>query len=322
VAQGGGGGDESDGPTFGGILAQLKEEAELLKQTARQRKINAEILRIEDQLKRDLTETERGLLREQLEQNRQLKERANLLEEIKGPEQELERRQANLTALFEQGKISLQEYTEEMRRLRVEMTSQDNSLFGGVENGLARLAERSNDFGKNVSNVVVGAFDEAGNAVAEFAKTGKFNFKDFASSIQDQLLKLATNQLFSQLAGLALGAFGGGFGGGIGLGLGLGGPGSQGLTGFAEGGTFDVNRQNAIGTTSGRDNRVVAFRANDTEEVEVRKKGSGGKGAGGTTKNYINFNISTPDADSFRRSQSQIFADAQAAMSRAGRRNG
>jgi phage-related minor tail protein len=322
VAQGGGGGDESDGPTFGGILAQLKEEAELLKQTARQREINAEILRIEDQLKRDLTDTERGLLRAQLEQNRQLKERANLLEEIKGPERELERRQANLTALFDQGKISLQEYTEEMRRLRVELTAQDNSLFGGVENGLARLAERSNDFGKNVSNVVVGAFDEAGNAVADYAKTGKFNFKDFASSVQDQLLKLATNQLFSQLAGFALNAFGGGFGGGIGLGLGLGGAGSQGLTGFAEGGTFDVNRQNSIGTTSGRDNRIVAFKANDSEEVEVRKKGSSKKQDGGGSPMYINFNITTPDADSFRRSQSQIFADAQAAMARAGRRNG
>lgn len=44
-----------------------------------------------------------------------------------------------------------------------------------------------------------------------------------------------------------------------------------------------------------------------------------GVGGGGIVNN---FNIQTPDADSFRRSQGQILLRTQTAMSRASRRNG
>lgn len=85
----------------------------------------------------------------------------------------------------------------------------------------------------------------------------------------------------------------------------------------ANGLDFGVSATTSAATLPGGgvDNRLIAFRANDREEVSVRPKGSGG--AGGIN---LNMTVVTNDADSFRKNQGQILNDGFAAAQRASRR--
>lgn len=192
------------------------------------------------------------------------KRQADLLKELEGPLQGLLDRQADLQILFDSGKISLETYNEELRRINVSITELDNSLSGGIANGFARVAEEANNLGSQVSDFVVGAFDSASDAVVEFARTGKLNIREFFADLAAQLLKISTNQLFASLmggAGGGLGAVGGAAGGGFGsiLASSLGG-----LFGFRDGGSFTVGGQ------GGPDSQLVAFKASPNEEVSIK----------------------------------------------------
>lgn len=206
------------------------------------------------------------------EQNRLLEEQQNILNGLRQPQLDLQLRQQALQGLLESGQISTQEFAAAMRELNVEITSLDNSLQGGVLNGLARIAAEANNIGQQMSDFVVGAFNQATDAIVNFAKTGQFNVRQFFQDLFAQLLKLAANQLFSQLIGSFLpGA--GGLGGGGGL---LGG-----LLGFQNGGSFMVG-----GNDSRPDSQLVAFRATRGERVDVSTPGqqaNGGVGGGGGT---------------------------------------
>jgi len=72
-----------------------------------------------------------------------------------------------------------------------------------------------------------------------------------------------------------------------------------------------------VGGTGGVDKNVVAFRASRGERVQVTPAGKASQGQGGGT---VVFNISTPDVEGFRRSESQMAARAQRMLAR-GQRN-
>ena len=94
----------------------------------------------------------------------------------------------------------------------------------------------------------------ADDDISTFAKTGKFDFKKMIDSILEDLLRLALNNIWGQLANGLLGGAGG-VGGGMGW-LGK-------LFGFATGGEFTV------GGHGGTDSQIVAFKATPGEHVEV-----------------------------------------------------
>jgi tape measure domain-containing protein len=87
------------------------------------------------------------------------------------------------------------------------------------------------------------------------------------------------------------------------------------LFGYASGGSFEVGAGSSMGNISGIDNRLVAFRARDGERVTITQPG---QVPGGIVQN---FNISTPDANSFRRSQGQVATAAVIGASRMAQRN-
>jgi hypothetical protein len=103
------------------------------------------------------------------------------------------------------------------------------------------------------------------------------------------------------------------------VGGGLGGIGMDIPIGFATGGSFDV------GGFGGTDSQLVKFRATPGEKVSIQTpeqqqaSRSGGSPGGGVTHNWF---VTTPDASSFMRSQSQISHRADVESSRAARRNG
>jgi TP901 family phage tail tape measure protein len=193
--------------------------------------------------------------------NEVLERRRDLLQSITGVQEELNFRSADLKMLYESGAISVQQFTEAMRDLNVEVSSLDNSFSGGLANGFDRIKQRANELGSTVSNAVVGAFDGLTDAIVNFAKTGEFNIKAVFASLAAEMLKIATNQLFAQLlGGLGGGGLGGGGGGGIGGGL-------MSLLGFANGGSGMVTG------AGGTDSSLVAFRATPGERVDISTPG-------------------------------------------------
>lgn len=180
-----------------------------------------------------------------------------------------------INTLFDQGKISIDQYNERLQQLRGQLLKYDQSLTGGLAKGLNDVATGFTKFGDDLAKVVKGAFTDMTNAIVNFAKTGKFSFSQLAASILESLLKLSTNALFGQFAQLLLGNFGGaksGLGGiqttgtasaGIFSGL----PSLGSLFGFATGGNFTVGGQ------GGTDSQIVAFKATPGEMVNVQTPG-------------------------------------------------
>lgn len=130
------------------------------------------------------------------------------------------------------------------------------------------------------------------------------------------------------LAGLgsALGGFfsnlGGGFGGFL---SGAGGFLSRFLPGFATGGSFSVGAGTSLAnlSTGDRDNRLIAFRARDNEQVTVTPPGQAAPGAGTVNQIRATFVVQgVSDVDSFRRSQGQLAANAARQLQKAIDKNG
>ena len=299
------------------ILDRTKKEGELLKFNNQEREVQQGLLSAELKLKRDLSTTEEIQLRQALEANQVLADQRAILDDLNGPLEDLQRRRTSLSQLFQDGAISAKQFQEELRRINTELTALDNSVTGGIANGFARLAEEANNVGRSVSDFIVGAFQKASNAIVEFTRTGKLNIREFFADLFAQLAQLALNQAFAQLA---QGLIGGGSGGGL-FGNFLGGL-FGGLPGFANGGGFTVGPNTSIGAMPGVDNRLVAFRARDGERVSVVPRGaSEQRDSRASVSNVVNYFITTPDADSFRRSQGQVLARTNASLQRASQRN-
>jgi len=170
--------------------------------------------------------------------------------------------------------------------------------------------ENTLEFMGNVAETVFGGIDDA---IGDFIETGKFNFKEFASSIIADLARIATQAFLLKplLEGLGSGFGGNGFSFDDGLDLG-------GIFGniFNAGG--NQRGGSIIGGSGGPDSQLFVSKVSPGERIDFTPEGEGSNRRGGGTT--INFNITTPDADSFRKSQSQLAATA-ARLIGSGKRN-
>ncbi len=307
---------------FDDLLKNLRREAQLLKLNNAQREIQEGLFKAEDALKRALTATEQQLVSALLLQNQALREERELLDQIQGPQEELERRLDTLDRLFRKGAISANEYNIELRAIKIEALALGRDMESGLQRGLLAIEEEFTNLADITENTVVGAFRQAEDALVQFVSTGKLSFSSLITSIMADISRLAIRQSITgplaSLLGLGAGLGGGGgiggffsslFGGGGGAVGGGAGPG--GLPGFQDGGSFTVGAASSVAPISGVDNRLVAFRARDGENVTITPPG---QRRGGMT---INYNISTPDANSFQRSQGQILSRTFSSLNRA-----
>ncbi len=204
------------------INADLENQAKLLGLTNRERVIAADLQNIEQDLGRSnvtLTEQERALFEERLRNLQALQEQAEVLEDIRGPQEQLAARQMALIALFDQGRISAEEYSEGLRLIQRASLETDRTLSGGFERGLMRVGEQIANFSDQAEATIVNAFGSAEDALVKFVQTGEVDFSRLVDSILGDLTRLLAKQA---LFGL-INSFGGGGGGGGG---GLGGLGS------------------------------------------------------------------------------------------------
>lgn len=237
---------------------------------------------------------------------------------------------AGLDALMKDQIITVEQYNDALRDLRIEALAVGKDLESGIRRGLLEISKQFENVADLAANTLVDAFKSAEDALVQFVTTGKTDFKGLVDSIFNELTRLAIRQsITGPLASLMQGSDG--QGGGLaniltsmfsrGSGSdwitsatsGIGGMFSKlfsFLPGFKDGTDF------MVGGSGGPDSQVVAFRASPDERVTVTPKGKP-SGGGGT----VNMYIQAQDANSFQRSQGQILAKMQAGLDRANKRN-
>ena len=265
-ATGGGGGSDkkkkgggSQSKDFQSIIAGMLQEIELLGLTARERERANKILEIEKQLKRSLTGAERELAEATIKSLEAAQAQADVLESIIGPREEIKLQQEALNALFEQGRIGIEDYTNALRNMQAEADKASGTLGGGFRSAIASSMQTMGEFGESIGNVFVGSVNKASDAIVEFAKTGKFNIKAFFADLFAQLLKLAAQRLLLTFLGSFLGIPTGGLAGFQ--------EGGSILPSFAGGGTI-----NPVGPGS-TDTQTVAFNKRPDERVDILTPG-------------------------------------------------
>ena len=187
--------------------------------------------------------------------------------------------------------------------------------WGAVTAALADYATKARNIGGDIGSALVGAFTSAENAVGEFVKTGKLDFRDLVTSMIADLAKLAARTFIlgpiaNALSG-ALGGAGGIFANILHTGGMVGSPGPGRMVpalAFA-----NAPRMHAGGWAGIKADEVPAILQRG-ERVLSRREAAG-YGQGQSSAPAVNVTIMARDAESFRQSRTQVAADIARAVS-------
>ncbi|WP_423206990.1 phage tail tape measure protein [Paracoccus yeei] len=180
-----------------------------------------------------------------------------------------------------------------------------------VTAALSDYASRAREIGGDIGQSLVSAFQSAEDAVGEFVKTGKLNFRDLVTSLIADLAKLAARRfILGPIANALSGALGGAGGifanilhaGGM---VGSAGP-SRMVPAMAFAAAPRMHSGGAVGL---RHDEVPAILQRGERVLSRREAQSYGAGGG------INVTIMARDAESFRQSRTQVAADIARAVS-------
>jgi len=185
--------------------------------------------------------------------------------------------------------------------------------WGAVSAALADYAAKARNIGGDIGSALVGAFTSAENAVGEFVKTGKLDFRDLVTSMIADLAKLAARTFIlgpiaNTLSG-ALGSEGGIFANILHAGGIVGSPGPGRMVpalAFA-----NAPRMHAGGWAGIKPDEVPAILQRG-ERVLSRREAAG---YGQTSAPAVNVTIMARDAESFRQSRTQVASDIARAVS-------
>lgn len=179
-------------------------------------------------------------------------------------------------------------------------------------------------------------FDSLGDAIAEFAQTGKMDFEKLGASILATATSVIADMAVKELINMLGGSIGSGGSAGFGFGdflAGVFGAGSEGgyseslpgrqvmpLAAFNNAPHFSEGTPNTSGIPSILHPNEAVIPLTKGRKVPVEMGDAAG---GGTVINMPQtFQINTPDAESFRRSRDQIAADMARSGQRAMQKNG
>lgn len=187
-------------------LRLLEEEARLLTLGNREREIQNRLLDIEEKLRTSnvvLTGSQRELLLAAIETNQTLKEQADVLGSITGPQQELAVRQEALVALYDRGSISLQQLNDQLLQLTIAQSELNiaqgqGSFFDGFLVGIEQMLESVRNFSAEAGTVFANFFSQASEGFAQAIADSII----FGESIEESLGNVARRALADLLAGL------------------------------------------------------------------------------------------------------------------------
>jgi hypothetical protein len=187
--------------------------------------------------------------------------------------------------------------------------------WAAVTATLADYAAKAREIGGDVGQALVGAFSSAENAVGEFVKTGKLDFRDLVTSMIADLAKLAARRfILGPIANALSGALGGADGifanilhaGGM---VGSPGPGRMvPALAFA-----NAPRMHAGGWAGIKPDEVPAILQRGERVLSRREAAGYGQGQGAAPN--ISVTINARDAESFRQSRTQVASDIARAVS-------
>ncbi|MCC5993816.1 MAG: phage tail tape measure protein [Rhodobacteraceae bacterium] len=186
-----------------------------------------------------------------------------------------------------------------------------------VTAALSEYADKARDIGADIGQALVGAFGAAENAVADFVRKGKLDFRDLVTSMIADLARLAARRfILGPLAGLLSGVLGGAGGlfanifhaGGV-----VGGPAPGRIVpamAFA-----GAPRLHSGGWAGLKPDEVPAILQRGERVLSRREAaGYGARGAGADGGTTVNVTIMARDAESFRQSRTQVAADIARAV--------
>lgn len=234
---------------FQAQLQLLQREGELIRLNTREREVQTDVLEVEEALKRQLNISERVLVENQLRSNQALQDQRNILDELRGPQEELNRTQDALNQLLREGAITADEYGNRLRDAQLRALEGQTTFEAGFERAQLRLQQSVFDTASQVESVFTNAFESATDAIIDFTTTGQANFRQFASDILRQIARIALQRAL-------LSALPGGFGVAAAAGGGS-------LPGFQNGGSF------VVGGAGGADSQPVGFMATPGERVDI-----------------------------------------------------
>lgn len=207
--------------SFADYLAELQREQQLGLATGDAYKVLNEQIQISNKLRRDLTETEKGQIETAVIANQQLERKRNLLSEITGPTQEYGLQVQALTALFNEGHITLDQFNQKFFQLRENFLNglpEATTFADGfvIQLEKMKMATR-NGFGQMGTEVgkIFGPggtlINGIGDAVAQsivFGKSFKEQIRQVAQSILSQLIsslvKMGLNMILNATLGQSL----------------------------------------------------------------------------------------------------------------------
>jgi len=223
----------ADGQRAVSILEALNRQLEIERQninlTGIARERDSELRRIENDLKAagvDLGSAEGQIIFDNVEARtaelNTLQRRADLLEEIKGPEEERLLRQQDLNNLLMEGLITQEEYNQKLK----ESAANLNANAGVFDSFIARLEQAQDPIqalGVGLADTLTGAIDQASGAFANFIASGLSDFDSFKdglssifAGIGQDILKLVVRFIILKTISAALSGIGGAIGGGVG----------------------------------------------------------------------------------------------------------
>jgi lambda family phage tail tape measure protein len=252
-----------------------------------------------------------------------MKAKKETIESLLAPLQQYTIMMQALNELMAEGALTQDQFAQSARQARITFLDSQTSMQAGFERGFLKILESTGDIATQMEGIVTKAFDGMSSAIADLVVDGEADFGSLIRSINKMIVQFVISQAFQELFGGAkvdgnglFSSFSGFLGG---LVDGLFGVGGGGAPGAARGGSFTVGQGDGFGGLNGHDNRMVPLRLKSGEHVEITPRGQepGGRNGGGPT---VIFNVTTPDAESFKSSQTQLAARA-ARMITTGQRN-
>lgn len=286
------GGKDAKRYKYADALREMEREIELLKMTRSEREKLAQLNQLEDKLGKDklgnvitFNAEQRKTLLAMIEEQNLLRNRASILDELRGPETAMLEGQQALNSLLSDGAISAQEYTNKMRELNLAFLETQTTMESGFQRGILKTQRDMGDLSKVTENFVTNGVQAMEDSFVELATTGKMNFAKFAQSIISDLARMAVRALITRAILMAIGAISGsiGFqgqgmaamGSASGMGGSLEGFMSQGV-GYSKGGwTGNTAKDQIAGVVHGQEFVVKAGPAAANRELlEAMNKGS------------------------------------------------
>ena len=184
----------------------LEDETKLLQLSNRERDIQNKLLDIEKKLRTTsviLTADQRAAVENLIRSNQALREQADVLESIQGPQNELIIRQEALNALYVQGAIDLATFNEQMFQLtmaqsELNIAEGQGTFIDGFLLGIEDMLESVRNFGAEAGSVFADFFSQTTEGFSE-AIAGAIVFGE---SIKENLGNVARKAINDLIAGL------------------------------------------------------------------------------------------------------------------------